>query len=93
MHESLNRHIQKNLEFVLCTNLTLIDESILKFLKNHRVMISTSLDGPKELHDVHRVSRNGESGYDLFKEETGVGSKLCWARQMFCTFNGNQKQH
>jgi uncharacterized protein len=67
--ESLNRHVQKRLEFVLCTNLTLIDQSILKFIKNHRVMISTSLDGPKKLHDVHRVSRNGESGYDLFKEK------------------------
>ena len=65
--ESLNRHVQKGLEFVLCTNLTLIDECILKFLKKHRVMISTSLDGPRELHDVHRLSRSGESGYDLFK--------------------------
>jgi sulfatase maturation enzyme AslB (radical SAM superfamily) len=69
---SLNRHIKKDLEFVLCTNLTLIDESILKFLKNHRVMISTSLDGPRELHDAHRVARNGESGYDLFKEKLAL---------------------
>ena len=70
--QSLNRHIKKDLEFVLCTNLTLIDESILRFLKNHRVLISTSLDGPRELHDVHRVSRNGESGYDLFKEKLAL---------------------
>ena len=74
--ESLNRHAQKSLEFVLCTNLTLIDESILKFLKNHRVMISTSLDGSKELHDVHRVSRNGESGYDLFKGKLDLTRNL-----------------
>jgi His-Xaa-Ser system radical SAM maturase HxsB len=32
-------------------------------------MISTSLDGPKELHDAHRISRNGESGYDLFRKK------------------------
>lgn len=74
--ESLNRHAQKRLEFVLCTNLTLIDEPVLKFLKNHRVMISTSLDGPKELHDVHRVSRNGESGYDLFKQKLELARKF-----------------
>jgi len=67
--ESLNRQVQKGLEFVLCTNLTLVDESILKFLKKHQVMISTSLDGPKELHDAHRICRNGESGYELFKKK------------------------
>jgi His-Xaa-Ser system radical SAM maturase HxsB len=65
----LNRHRHKNLEFVLCTNLTLIEESILKFLKKHRVLISTSLDGPKELHDLHRVSRTGISGYNVFKDK------------------------
>jgi len=74
--QSLNRHIHKNLEFVLCTNLTLIDESILKFLRNYQVMISTSLDGPKELHDLHRISRNGESGYDLFKKKLGLVQKF-----------------
>jgi His-Xaa-Ser system radical SAM maturase HxsB len=74
--QSLNRHFKKNLEFVLCTNLTLIDESILKFLRDHRVIISTSLDGPKELHDVHRVGRNGESGYDLFKKKLGLARKF-----------------
>jgi uncharacterized protein len=67
--EFLNRRVQKGLEFVLCTNLTLVDESILKFLKKHRVMISTSLDGPKELHDAHRISRNAKSGYDLFMKK------------------------
>ncbi len=82
--ESLNHRMQKGLEFVLCTNLTLINESILKFLKKHRIMISTSLDGPKELHDMHRVSRSGESGYDLFKEkltfaQSFVGQEGCSA--------------
>lgn len=82
--ESLNRHVKKGLEFVLCTNLTLIDEPILKFLKKHQVMISTSLDGPKELHDAHRISRNGESGHDLFKMKlelarSFVGRERCSA--------------
>jgi len=66
---SLNHCVKKNLEFVLCTNLTLIDKSILNFLRSHQVMISTSLDGPKRFHDMHRISRNGVSGYDLFKEK------------------------
>jgi uncharacterized protein len=82
--ESLNRSRRKSLEFVLCTNLALVDKSILKFLRNHRVMISTSLDGPKQLHDLYRISRNGMSGYDLFKEKLEltrnfVGQDTCSA--------------
>lgn len=67
--QSLNRNARKNLEFVICTNLTLVDKEILKFLKDYQVMISTSLDGPKQLHDLHRIARNGGSGYDLFKNK------------------------
>jgi len=93
--QSLNRHVQKHLEFVLCTNLTLIDKSILNFHKNHRVMILTSLDGPKQLHDLHRVSRNGVSGYDLFKEKLElarnfVGQDKCSALLTVTKSNINQ---
>jgi len=82
--QSLNRHKHKHLEFVICTNLTLVDESILKFLRRYQIAISTSLDGPKELHDMHRMSRNGQSGYDLFKEKLDlvrnvVGQDMCSA--------------
>lgn len=68
----LNRLKRKNLEFVLCTNLTLIDESILKYLKKYRVLISTSLDGPKDLHNLHRVSRTGIDGYEIFKNKLNL---------------------
>ena len=42
------------LEFVICTNLTLLNKEMVKYLKKHKCMISTSLDGPKELHDKNR---------------------------------------
>ncbi|MEW6366699.1 MAG: His-Xaa-Ser system radical SAM maturase HxsB [Acidobacteriota bacterium] len=58
--------VGKTVEFVLCTNLTQVTEDQLRYLRDHRVWISTSLDGPKNLHDVHRKSRNGTSTYDLF---------------------------
>lgn len=55
---------KKNLEFVICTNLTLIDEKILKWLKGHKVYISTSIDGPKELHNKNRPLYNSEFSYE-----------------------------
>ena len=38
---------KRELEFVICTNLTLLDEKMVRYLKKHKCLISTSLDGPK----------------------------------------------
>lgn len=64
--KKLNKTARKNLSFVLCTNLTLVDNDILEFLKKHDILISTSLDGPKHIHDANRIMRNGQSSYDMF---------------------------
>ena len=64
----LNRKKKKHLYFVICTNLTLIDAPTLAYLKKEGVTISTSLDGPKEIHDRHRIMRTGEGSYDRFMQ-------------------------
>lgn len=65
----LNKSYRKRLEFVICTNLTLIEEEMLKFIKEHNILVSTSLDGTKELHDSNRIMRNGKSSHDCFLEK------------------------
>jgi His-Xaa-Ser system radical SAM maturase HxsB len=64
--ERINILHKKYLEFVICSNLTMINEKILHYLKEHKVYISTSLDGPKWLHDKNRPLRDGTSSYDSF---------------------------
>jgi len=55
----------KQLLFSLVTNLTLMDEEKLEFLKRHRVIgISTSFDGPKEVHDKNRRYIKTTGTYD-----------------------------
>lgn len=74
--EKINKRFQKQLTFVLCTNLTLITQDILDILKKHNVVVSTSLDGPKDIHDTNRILINGKSSYDNFIE------KLEWTRSV-----------
>ena len=62
----LNRFAKRQLEFVICTNLTLLTEEMIDFIKEHKIAISTSLDGPKLIQDLHRKTREGYSGYDAF---------------------------
>ncbi len=53
----------KRVMFSLVSNLALMDETKLDWLVQNRVQISTSLDGPKDLHDRNRKLVGG-SAYD-----------------------------
>jgi uncharacterized protein len=61
--QEMNRGHGRDLAFVIATNLSRIDDDILSFCKENNVYLSTSLDGPRDLHDAHRPLRGGSS-YD-----------------------------
>jgi His-Xaa-Ser system radical SAM maturase HxsB len=50
----MNETHGKDLAFVIATNLALLDDDILDFCARHEVDISTSLDGPRDLHNANR---------------------------------------
>lgn len=52
--ERLNAAHGKQLAFVIATNLALLDDDVLAFCAAHDIHISTSLDGPADLHDRNR---------------------------------------
>jgi len=53
----------KNLSFVAATNLAIITEEMLEFCSAYGMDISTSLDGPKDLHNKNRP-RPGKDSYE-----------------------------
>jgi His-Xaa-Ser system radical SAM maturase HxsB len=53
----------KSLQFVITTNLALLSDEILEFCKAHDILISTSLDGPADLHNLNRP-RPGRDAYE-----------------------------
>ena len=59
--EAKARNGGKQLSFVIATNLALINEEILQFCETHAILISTSLDGPRELHNRNRPRPGGDS--------------------------------
>lgn len=54
----------KNISFVICTNLAPITDEILVFVNEHEILISTSLDGPRFIHNENR-KRPGNNSYEL----------------------------
>jgi uncharacterized protein len=55
---------EKSVNFVICTNLTLMSDAHLAFFKEYGVAVSTSLDGPAEIHNRNRPI-TGSAAYDL----------------------------
>jgi len=61
--EIRNQDEGKQLQFVIATNLAMATPEILEFCAEHNIHISTSLDGPRELHNKNRP-RPGNDSYE-----------------------------
>ena len=59
-----NELAARDLQFVITTNLAVLTDDILQFCKAHDIHISTSLDGPADLHNANRP-RPGRNSYEL----------------------------
>ncbi len=57
----MNENQEKRLSFVIATNLALLDDSVLRFCADNDVFLSTSLDGPEDLHNKNRPRPGGDS--------------------------------
>jgi His-Xaa-Ser system radical SAM maturase HxsB len=53
-----NSGIGKRLRFVICSNLSILNEEILDFCHAHEIVLSTSLDGPAALHEANRPAKS-----------------------------------
>jgi len=51
----------KDLTFIAATNLAIVTDEMLAFCAEHEIGISTSLDGPRELHNKNRPRPGGDS--------------------------------
>ena len=60
--ERRNLGERRELQFVIATNLALLDDEAIEFARQHDVLISTSLDGPEDLHNRNRP-RPGKDSY------------------------------
>ena len=57
----INRVEQRNLAFVVATNLVPLDEEMLQFFSANNVHLSTSIDGPSALHNANRPRKGNDS--------------------------------
>lgn len=63
--EERNQQEQRDVQFVIATNLALITDEILAFCADHSILLSSSLDGPEPLHNQNRP-RPGKDSHARF---------------------------
>jgi len=80
MHKPPDRRIVNGIQ----TNGTLLTDEWCRFLAQEGFYVGVSLDGPREMHDLHRVTRNGKPtfrqalrGYSLLKKHHVQTEVLC----------------
>jgi len=77
-------------EFVICSNLSLLNSDILRFCEENNVYLSTSLDGPKELHDYNRPSPYFDS-YEQTIESIGKAMDYLGPRKVSALMTATRK--
>lgn len=63
VEEVKRRNVQehRDLQFVIATNLALLDDDTIALARRHELLISTSLDGPEDLHNRNRPRPGADS--------------------------------
>jgi uncharacterized protein len=59
--QETNKAHGRDLRFVIASNLSRLSDEVLHFCKLNGVYLSTSLDGPEDLHEAQRPLRGGHS--------------------------------
>jgi uncharacterized protein len=75
-HQPKNRRIVNGIQ----TNGTLLDDNWCRFLAAEEFIVGISLDGPQEMHDRYRVTKNNKPTY----KQTMRGYKLLQKHRVSC---------
>ncbi|MCL2717829.1 MAG: SPASM domain-containing protein [Lachnospiraceae bacterium] len=93
-----DKELNKNTTVLIVTNGTLLNEEIIRKLDEYDVFLGISVDGPREVHNRHRVYKDGRNTFDdvakgisLLRSSPVVSSKLkdAWAMAVITRETGS----
>jgi uncharacterized protein len=75
------------------TNGTLINDEWAAFFKQNNYLVGLSIDGPRAMHDVYRVSKKGEGSFDDVIRGWNCLRKHDVDVNILCTINTSNADH
>jgi uncharacterized protein len=88
MHQPTNKRIVNGIQ----TNGTLLDEDWCRFLAKEGFAVGLSLDGPREFHDLYRVTKNHKSTYNQTIRGYNLLQKHRVNTDILCVVNAHNVQ-
>jgi uncharacterized protein len=88
-HRPLGRQILNGIQ----TNGTLLDDDWCRFLGANGFQVGVSMDGPKDLHDCHRVTKRGEATHKQVLQAYRMLRKHRIEVDLLCVVNRRNVQH
>jgi len=88
-HQPAGRRIVNGIQ----TNGTLLDEDWCRFLAAEGFAVGLSLDGPQEMHDRHRVTKDGKPTYEQAMRGYRLLQKHRILCEVLCVVNAHNVQH
>jgi len=88
-HQPSNRRITNGMQ----TNGTLLDEDWCRFLAAEGFTVGISLDGPQEMHDQYRVTKNQKPTYEQTKRGYELMRQHKVLNEILCVVNSNNVQY
>ncbi len=83
----------QRIENDLQTNGIALDDAWITFLKEHNFHVGLSIDGPRELHDTYRKTRNGKSTFDFVMAAARMLSQAEIPFAALCVVNRVNAKH
>ncbi len=89
------RHARPGVEILntIQTNGTLLDREWCAFLRENRFLVGISVDGPRELHDIHRRDRGGGPTFDRTVRAVRLMQEEQVEFNVLCTVNADNSRH
>ena len=75
------------------TNGIALDDEWCAFFKQHGFLVGLSVDGPRDLHDAYRVTRNGKGTFDLVMKGWEALRRHRVDFNVLCTVNAANQHH
>lgn len=66
--EAMKRVAERNcceIDYDMTSNFTLLDDSMIDFIRKYNIMVQVSIDGIKQEHDKRRINHNNKGTYDI----------------------------
>jgi len=95
LHKYVEKYNKNNIQvnYALQTNGIIIDEEWAKFFHEHNYLIGLSLDGPKDINDLHRIDKKDKGSYNSIMQTAKLFDKYQVEYNILTVVNKKVAQH